>query len=221
MADAGVSKADRPAGDGAGAPSTGAVGYRLYGVVRSGTWRGLRVTPVPDLVKIRYRDLEALTRTTTFEVPVLDATHVQEHQRVIEGATRRNTVLPLPFGIVFRGRRAVIRFLQDQYVVLDEGLAFLEGHWELRLHLTAAHDEAASELTEPATHIYTELRRHARAALPLPHVEGRVFGAAFLVERDSWIPFVERADDLVGLHPELSFDITGPWPPYDFVRVVS
>jgi hypothetical protein len=44
--------------------------------------------------------------------------------------------------------------------------------------------------------------------------------AAFLVGRASWIEFVERADDLGTAHPNLTFDVTGPWPPYDFVRTL-
>jgi hypothetical protein len=34
-----------------------------------------------------------------------------------------------------------------------------------------------------------------------------------------WIEFMERADDLNNAHGEVAFDITGPWPPYDFVRI--
>jgi hypothetical protein len=39
------------------------------------------------------------------------------------------------------------------------------------------------------------------------------------VERASWLEFMERANELNAAHPELNFDITGPWPPYDFVRI--
>ncbi|MGH7446746.1 MAG: GvpL/GvpF family gas vesicle protein [Longimicrobiales bacterium] len=45
--------------------------------------------------------------------------------------------------------------------------------------------------------------------------------AAFLVERTSWIDFVDRAEDLGASHGEIAFDITGPWPPYDFVRITA
>ncbi len=199
------------------------VGYYFYGALRSGSWRRINiVTPeLDELLRIRYRDLEALVRTVPFTLPVLDDDRLKEHQRVIEASMRRGSILPAPYGVVFRGRRPLLRFLQDQYIVLDEGIAFLEGHWELRLHLSATDQEPDPELGELATHVYSELRRLARAALPFPRYEGRLFGAAFLVERDSWIRFVEKADDLISAHPELAFDITGPWPPYDFVRIVT
>jgi hypothetical protein len=192
-------------------------GLYLYGVTRSRNWRATQ--PERDrLVKVRYRDLDALVRPVPFRVPELDAATVAEHQRLVEGSFRRGTILPAPFGMVFRGRRAVIRFLEDQYIILDEGLAFLDGLWELRLHISGEDDDDHS-LTDLATHLYSELRRFARAAIPLRAGEGHLLSAAFLVERGAWIEFVERTDDLNASHPELSFDITGPWPPYDFVRM--
>lgn len=198
-------------------------GYYFFGVLRSGSWRGMSAaTPELDtLLRVRYRDLEALVRPAPFALPRLDDDRLREHQRIIEATMRRGSILPAPYGVVFRGRRALLGFLQDQYIVLDEGLAFVEGHWELRLHLSPAHGDPEPELGELASHVYSELRRLARAALPFPRYEGRLFGAAFLVERDSWIRFVEKADDLIGTYPELAFDITGPWPPYDFVRIVT
>ncbi len=195
---------------------TAVEGLYLYGVVRSRSWRA-GAGDAPDLVKVRYRDLEALVRPVPYQVPDLDDEALQDHQRLVETTMRRGTILPAPFGVVFRGRRAVVRFLEDQYIVLDEGLAFLDGHWELRLHIVG--DEADDTLSEMAMQVYSEMRRFARAAIPLPVGGGRLMSAAFLVSRSAWVEFVERADDLGGTHPELAFDVTGPWPPYDFVRI--
>lgn len=193
-------------------------GLYLYGVARTKAWRSVG-TETEALVKVRYRDVEALVRPVPYQIPRLDDDGVREHQRFVEGVMRRGTILPAPFGLVFRGRRAIIRFLEDQYIVLDEGLAFLDGHWELRLHVSG--DAENDALRELAIHLYSELRRFARAAIPLASGEGRLMSAAFLVERTTWIDFVERSDDLGLTHPELGFDVTGPWPPYDFVRIQS
>ncbi|HUF51456.1 MAG TPA: GvpL/GvpF family gas vesicle protein [Longimicrobiales bacterium] len=194
----------------------------FYGVARAKSWRGSRVGSVEgeDVLRIRYRDLEALVRTVPYEIPRLDDESVLAHQRTVESAMRRGTVLPVPYGIVFRGRRQLIRLLQDQYLVLDEGLSFLDGHWELRLHIgAAAGTEPDTELGDLAMQLYSELRRNARAAVPFPADGKRLLSAAFLVERSTWIEFMDRAEDLGSAHPEIAFDITGPWPAYDFVRV--
>lgn len=194
----------------------------LYAVSRARSWRGGRTTRIDggDVVRVRYRDLEALVSPSAYELPELDEEGVLAHQRVVETAMRRGTVLPFPYGVVFRGRRQLVRLLQEQYLVLDEALSFLEGHWEVRLHVTpTAATEVVDVLGDLAMDCYSELRRHARAAVPLPREGNRLLTAAFLVERSAWIEFVERADDLGRAHPEIAFDVTGPWPPYDFVRI--
>ncbi|HUG41781.1 MAG TPA: GvpL/GvpF family gas vesicle protein [Longimicrobiales bacterium] len=195
-------------------------GLYLFGITRSRSWRAGPPPEGEPVIKVRYRDLDALVRPVPYRVPELSDAALAEHQRMVDGSLRKGTILPAPFGLVFRGRRAVIRLLEDQYIVLDEGLAFLDNHWELRLHVagTAEDDDSLSQL---ATHLYSELRRFARAAIPLRAREGRLLSAAFLVERGTWIEFIERTDDLEAMHPELSLDVTGPWPPYDFVRILT
>ena len=195
-------------------------GYYLYGVYRAGAWRGSAATRErEDLLRIRYRDLEALVRAVPFTMPQVDREAVQDHQRVLWNASKRETVLPSPPGIVFRGRRAVIRFLQEQYIPLEEGIALVEGHWEIRLHLKPAIPEARSEASEAALHVYSELRRFARAAFPFAHTDEHVLSAAFLVNRTTWLQFMDHTEELGHRHADLVFDVTGPWPPYDFVRM--
>lgn len=197
------------------APEPALDGLYLYAVARS---RGPRLLQRDSAVtRVRYRELEALVRPVPYTVPEMDRVRIEDHQRVVNRAMQRGTVLPAPFGLVFQGRRALLRFMEDQYIVLDEGLAFLDGHWEMRLHIMGDPDSA--ETSAMAAHLYTDLRRICRAAIPLPLLEGRVLSAAFLVERDGWIRFVEQADTLNRAHPELVFDLTGPWPPYDFVKI--
>jgi hypothetical protein len=88
------------------------------------------------------------------------------------------------------------------------------------LHITAAGGgEPDPTLGDLAMQLYSELRRHARAAVPFAAEGKRLMSAAFLVERTLWLEFMDRADDLGASHREVVFDITGPWPPYDFVRI--
>lgn len=204
---------------GAGGSVKGAL--YLYGVARPTGWRS-GPGEADGVLRIRYRDIEALARPSGYEVPRLDESAVHAHQRVLEAALRRGAVLPVPYGIVFRDRHALLAMLQDQYAALDEGLTFVDGHWELRLHILPAHgqpEEAA--LTDLAMQTYSELRRGVRAAVPFAAEAGRLLSAAFLVDRASWLDFMERAEDRGTHHPELILDITGPWPPYDFVRLAD
>ena len=202
------------------AESVVAKGLYFYGVVRARAFKGRERRRDGAVQRVRYRDLEALVKDVPFVLPTDSSRAVDEHQRVVEMVMRRTTILPAPFGIVFRGRRPLIKVMQDQYLVLDEGLSLLEGHWELRLHITTGAPGKEPELGDVAMTIYSELRRFARAAVPFPHDPRRLVSAAFLVDRTSWVEFVERIEDYGGQHPDLLLDVTGPWPPYDFVRIV-
>lgn len=194
-------------------------GLYLYGIVRARGWRGLE-RRARALQRVRYRDIEALVKAVPFELPGDANDRVREHQSALESIMRRTTVLPAPFGVIFNGRRALIKLLQEQYLVLDEGLGLLDGNWELRMHVTAdAVGDAAVELSDEAMTVYAELRRFARAAVPLPNEE-KLLSAAFLVERTSWVEFIGRIETFGQQHKHLTFDVTGPWPAYDFVRVV-
>jgi len=197
-------------------------GLYLYGVQRARTWRGRRVTQAEEgLLRVRYRDLEAIVRPVPFEALELEAGGVAEHQRVVEMAMRRGTILPAPFGIVFQGRRPLLRMLQEQYLMLDEALGFVDGQCEIRLHLATVEPAEIQSASDAALQLYSELRRHARAAVPFPRDDNHVLSAAFLVDKGAWVEFIQRAEELGSHHTELSVDITGPWPPYDFVRFVS
>lgn len=196
--------------------------YYLYGVVRSrGGWRG-KERRNPELQRVRYRDIEAVVRPAAFELPPDHATAVRDHQQVLETLLHRTTVLPAPVGVLFNGRRPLIRLLQDQYLIFDEGLSLLDGHWELRLHITGTGTaEELVALEDEAMSVYSELRRFARAAVPMPQAEGKLASAAFLVDRTSWVEFIERIEHFGAHHRNLTFDTTGPWPAYDFVRIVT
>jgi hypothetical protein len=66
------------------------------------------------------------------------------------------------------------------------------------------------------------LRRQALAFIPI-EVQGRKTTqgaeAAFLVEREQWNTFIAAIKEEQRRLPDLRFEHTGPWPPYDFVRL--
>ena len=43
--------------------------------------------------------------------------------------------------------------------------------------------------------------------------------AAFLIDRELWDDFVAAVDDQRRRNPGLALDLSGPWPPFDFVRM--
>lgn len=200
-------------------------GLLLHGVVRArGHDRALAklIGSADDDELIEHRGMAALVSAVPYRLPDWNRDLIQGHSATIERAMRRATIVPAPYGIVFRDREHIIEFLEDQHVAFDEALSFLDGAFEMRLHIQPSGrrpDVSEGDVADQAASFYTALRRRSRAAFTLP-VEGkRVLSAAFLVSRADWVNFVEYADELDADHPEFQFDLTGPWPPYDFVRV--
>ncbi|SOD02373.1 Gas vesicle synthesis protein GvpL/GvpF [bacterium JGI 053] len=151
-----------------------------------------------------------------------DPLHVTARHWEVHRALLAGDVVPAPAGAVFAGDPEVAAFLAESYTTLRSALARVRGRWEYRLHVSLS-DPAFPETRalDLATHMYAELRRLARAAVPFPRDPPRVLSAAFLVERGASDAFRDRVDQLSALNSALELDLTGPWPPYDFVSMVT
>lgn len=194
-------------------------GFQLLGLVREkggGPLRKLADPGEAPLCTHSHREIAALLRPVQRRIPVLSREEVSGHHRILDRVMRRTTVVPAPFGLVFLDLAGVGRFLSERYLQLDEALALVDGRWEYRLHARMSPEADPAHAREMATHAYGELRRLSRLATPLADAEGAAFSAAFLVDRSSTRRFVERVEEM-GSPPAL--DLTGPWPPYDFVRI--
>jgi hypothetical protein len=104
-----------------------------------------------------------------------------------------------------------------------EGIHFVDGRCEVRVHATdqpsEAPDLAEADPAALGADAFRTLRRHAVAALPLRPEEGRVMSGAFLVERGEVSEFERHMRDQERRVGRLKLQLTGPWPPYDFVRM--
>jgi hypothetical protein len=65
------------------------------------------------------------------------------------------------------------------------------------------------------------LKKEAVAFVPIDGgaTSGDAAEGAFLVERDRWEAFCALLKEEQRRLPHLRFEQTGPWPPYDFVRL--
>ena len=196
---------------------------QLFGV--AGLEPGDEAPLAPETELVVHRDLGAIVRPAAWTRPGDDGRDVDGYRTVIEAVFARRALVPAPVGTLFRTRLGVQRWLELHYVSLSDGLGFVEGRAVARLHARVDPAvEGGVAATEPqlAT-IFRELRRHSVAAIPLPRETGgtvaEVCIGSFLVERDRWRAFEARAAELAAQIPALAVRLTGPWPPYDFVRL--
>jgi hypothetical protein len=174
-----------------------------------------------------FRELGAMTTEQPgFLLDAVPETGLEEHRRIVDWAFRRGAVLPAPPGVLFRSAEVLTRWMELHYVALTDGIGFVEDRVAARVHIvrrdaTDADAEAGSDLAAAAAEAFRALRRRAVAAVPLrlEKVTGLVLSAAFLVDRDLWSEFQNAVREQHEAHDVLRFDITGPWAPYDFVRM--
>src|SRR4029077_15871360 len=90
-----------------------------------------------------------------------------------------------------------------------------------RVDGAAAERETGSDVAAAAAESLRLLRRHAVIAVPLKseQLTGIVLSSAFLVDKELWDDFVAAVDDQRQRNPGLALDVSGPWPPFDFVRM--
>ena len=197
---------------------------QLFGIIAADP--GTR-PPAPDTMLVPFRAIAALVAPSPYQRATLDEDRVQAYAQVVEEAYRYAPILPAPPGTVFRSRSALGRWLELHYVTLTDALAIVDGssaaRVTIRLREAPENDETVREWHLVATEIMRTLRGQASALsiLELPAGDPKVIGVgSFLIERERWAAFETNLQAEDNRHPSLDFAITGPWPPYDFVKML-
>jgi len=179
--------------------------------------------PAPGSLVIRVRELGAVTRAapTAAYDPAADT---GEYEALLEALFSRGAILPAPPGLVFRTADTLRAWMEQNYVGLAEGVSFLSGRCEARVHVRAiGHGLSAEEIEaarEEATDAVRTLRHGAVATValgePVPPI---LVSVAFLLKASEWSTFSDSVLEEEKRHPRLRFEQTGPWIPHDFVRL--
>lgn len=195
------------------------MGVRLYGIVarpeRNGT------SPAPGTTVVTVRDLGAIVRPAPYAPVEGRSEEIDDYRAVVESAFERGSILPAPFGVVFRSTEQVEHWLQMHYIALTEGMHLVEGRCEARVHVRAREEGMAeADLGALATDVFRGLRRRAAMSVPLRRSADRqAVSAAFLVDRTRWPEFGDALATQARRCGDAIIESTGPWPPFDFVRM--
>lgn len=200
-------------------------GFRLYGVALLSRGNGAALPGTKGVSVLRFRDLGALVQQSPYTRAACSPGDLESHRTVVDAAFARGTVLPAPCGTLFRGSEQVRHWLERNYIALNEGLHFVAGRCEARVYVSRSADEAVSldeskAAIDAAVECFRLLGRGAVATLSMPpRVAPPVLGHAYLIEQDRWSEFSDQVREQALRCVELAFQQTGPWPPYDFVRM--
>ncbi|HVD59748.1 MAG TPA: GvpL/GvpF family gas vesicle protein [Gemmatimonadaceae bacterium] len=207
-------------------------GLRLYGVA---TVDGASVTSLAAGTSlVPFRLLGAVVAPGKYTRVSLDDKEMNEYTRILEEVQSNAPVLPAPPGTVFRTRENLARWLELHYFTLTQAIGMVEGHSEARVKIikspsddppketSAEVKEHMKELAAVASDSLRVLRGQAAATISLPVAEDDttvIAHASFLVDTEHWGIFTELVAKEDQRHTDLDFQVTGPWPPYDFVRM--
>ena len=197
---------------------------RVYGIM---TQDGHARPKLPDRVRlVALRELCAVTEEGDFSASDVGPEDTRRHLEVVSALYRVEAILPLPVGTTFRNDDILNRWMDLHYVALSDALAWVEDRVAARVHINRATGresdrDTGSDLAAVAAEVNKSLRRHAVSTVPLHNeqVTGITLSASYLVERQLWEEFRDAVSDEREKHPALSIELTGPWPPYDFVRL--
>jgi len=183
-----------------------------------------------DAATVEYRDLVALIRGRRFAPIEPEASEIIAYRGVVEGAFASRAIIPAPFGTLFRSRDSLLRWLELHYFTLADTLRYLQDRQAARVRITTGiaakgwdtreYKLREADLEVTAFDSFRVLRKESVAFVPIPVAGRRTEAeAAFLIEREQWGAFTALVKEEQRRLPDLHFEQTGPWPPYDFVHL--
>jgi hypothetical protein len=214
-------------------------------VIRLLTHDGLALV-VAEVDLTPFAELEANPAHWTTEPDEDDplVTLAHRHDAVVRSVFEHHPVLPLRFGTILRDEPAALRLLTEHHQEAGAWLDRVEGHREWGVRARPAHPAKPAEVsTEGMSGTeYLAMRRDRLAAAARTRRDGSTAAAALdealsthATEtvhraRKSSVPLLDAAYLVPAgaepafhaettRHDELAVDVTGPWPPYSFVRL--
>ncbi len=197
----------------------------MYGVAAVESGQAMSLAEGTTLV--HYRALAAIVEPAPYSASTLGEDDMANYVRVLEESHSHAAVLPAPPGTVFQSQSTMMRWLELHYFTLTEALAVVEGHTAARVSITtqgSQEDDSRKSLAGLAAESLRLLRSQAAATVSLPMADGDdengvVARASFLIDTQRWQAFTDTVSAEAKRQPGLDFRVTGPWPPYDFVRM--
>ena len=197
----------------------------MYGVAAVESGQAMSLAEGTTLV--HYRALAAIVEPGPYSASPLGDDDMGNYVRVLEECHSHAAVLPAPPGTVFQSQSTMMRWLELHYFTLTEALAVVEGHTAARVSITthgSQEDDSGKSLAGMAAESLRLLRSQAAATVSLPMADGDnedgvVARASFLIDTQRWQAFTDTVSAEAKRQTGLDFRVTGPWPPYDFVRM--
>ncbi|NHV97328.1 MAG: GvpL/GvpF family gas vesicle protein [Thaumarchaeota archaeon] len=171
-----------------------------------------------EVYTIPYGDVAAVVSNAPFKEYTPNKENAYAHIQVMTLVMREHTVLPMAFGMVFKNEEVLRRVLERSRDELRKALNEIEGKAEFGVKVVRPkgveldEDAFASEIGElRKLAVQTKLGKRFSRSL--------ILNAYYLIRKEDVENFLNKARALEEKFKQLKFQVTGPWPPSNFVKI--
>jgi hypothetical protein len=171
-----------------------------------------------EVYAIPCGDVAAVVSNAPFKEYVLTEENAHTHNQVITLVMEEYPVLPMAFGMVFKNEAVLKGMLQRLRGDLRRSLEEVEGKVELGIKVILPK---GAEIDEDALASEIKVLRELAAQCKLGKRFSRrlILNAFYLVAKEKVGAFLGAAKALEEKFKQLRVQCTGPWPPFNFVKI--
>jgi hypothetical protein len=172
---------------------------------------------------VDHRTLSAVVSDIDVLEPEQSDGNLRAHDEVLQeimNSGEGRTVVPMRFGMVFKGAGPLKNVLRSSRSVLSRTLSDIEGTVEMGLKLVAEEeatidrDAVREDVTDRLGELFLEEAENGRFSDRL------VLNRSYLIERDRREEFDEAIEEIEAEYGGSTIvRYTGPWAPYNFIDI--
>jgi len=166
-----------------------------------------------------YKDVSAVVSDCSDLNPQPSEENAKIHENVIkEIMISSNSVVPMAFGMIFANEKILKSIIKTAYIAVKKALNAVEGKLELGVRVIAK--EGAENRNGISDEIFGTLKEKSEETKKGNLFSDRlILNGHFLVKKDRMGEFSNNVEELESKYPNLKFHYSGPWAPYNFVKI--
>lgn len=166
-----------------------------------------------------YEDVSVVVGDCSDLNPQPSEENAKIHENVIkEIMINSSSVVPMAFGMIFANEKILKSIIKTAYKAVKKALNAVEGKFELGVRVVAKG--GAENRNGISDEIFSILKEKSEETKKGNLVSDRlILNGYFLVKKDRIGEFSNAVEELESKYPNLKFHYSGPWAPYNFVKI--
>jgi len=176
-----------------------------------------------EVYTMDYRDLSPVVSDVTYRDYAAIEQEVEVHRNVVEQVMREYSVIPVAYGMAFKGNKLLQIAMSAGYQAMQKALPIVDGKVELGIKVFLPKDLEpmnSAQKEECSTDFLQSLLAVSSDNKKLKLFSDRlILNSTFLVDKSSIAEFSLQVGKLQEKYHEMKVQYSGPWPAYNFVDI--